>query len=147
MAEKVKGIDRNHGGRSRVARAIEEAQREAVQVGALTGDAARRGFVAYMPSKVFGRLMFEVTGRLNDALCELEASTIDHVSDLDLERWQEFHRAVDRELEALRRQMDSVIKLCSYGIRAEYEEGLLALTAEPGAGEKDAQGEALEAVS
>ena len=147
MADSVKGIDQNLGARASVNNETERIQREAVRNGALTGEGVRRGYVAYRPSKVFGRALVEMTGRVNDALCELELSSVAFASDMDLERWQEFHRAADREIQALRRQMDRLIKLCGYGIRAEYEEGVLALAAEPGAGEKDAQGEALEAVS
>ena len=122
-------------------------QREAVQDGALTGTGAQRGYVAYKPSKVFGRALVEVTGRLNDALCELELSSVALASDMDLERWQEYHRAVDQEIQAFRGRMDRLIKLCGYGIRAEYEEAVLVLLGEPGAGENNGQGEGMEAIS
>ena len=145
MVESVKGIDRNHDGRSRALREIEEAQRQGVELGVLSRAGARRGFVAYMPAKVFGRVMFEVTGRLNDVLCQLEMSTVAYASEMDLESWQKYHRVVDEQLEGVRKEMDRLIQLCGYGIRGEYEEGVLAVMTEPDKeGQKKGAGEGSE---
>lgn len=124
MEDNVRRIDRNHGGRSRVIREVDQLQRQALRGGVLTRDGARQGYVAYAPSKAFGRVMLEVTGRLNDALRQLELSTVDYASDMDLECWQSFHRKVDEQLEAVRREMNVLIELCAYGIRGQYREGL-----------------------
>ena len=121
MENGVRRLEIDKAARSRLD--IEVVARSQARAGILTSSGRRDGFIAYRPSKVFGRVLWEATGTLNDALLALERSTIDYASTMDLETWQRYHRVVDERLEAVRRAMDGVIELCGYGVRGEYEKG------------------------
>lgn len=122
MEDGVRRLEVDKAARSRLD--IEGVARSQARAGILTSSGRRDGYVAYRPSKVFGRVLWETTGNLNDALLALEGSTIDYASRMDLETWQRYHQVVDERLEAVRRAMDGVIELCRYGVRGEYEKGV-----------------------
>ena len=103
---------------------VERAMVEGRRLGALTNYGANHGYIAFMPSRAFGRIIFDATGRLNDALREMEVASVAYGSDMDLAQWQEYQRVVDGQLGAIRVEMEKMIQLCSYGVRGDYKEGV-----------------------
>ena len=122
MAEMVSG-DGKTAVRGMVAEEVERARVEGRRLGALTNYGANLGYVAFMPSRAFGRIIFEATGRLNDALREMEVASVAYASDMDLSDWQEYQRTVDGQLTAIKAEMEKMVVLCGYGVRGEYKEG------------------------
>ena len=123
MAEAAKDGDKG-AVRGLVVEEIEQAAVKARRDGALTVYGMNRGYVAFLPARAFGRVMFAATMELNDVLRELELASVADASDMDLSVWQEYHRAVDDQLKVIRGAVGKMKELSQFGIRGDYKEGI-----------------------
>lgn len=123
MAEVAKDGEKG-GVRGLVVEEIDQAAVKARREGALTVYGMNRGYVAFVPSRAFGRVMFVATMKLNDVLRELELASVADASGMDLTVWQEYHRAVDGQLEVIRSAVERMMELSDFGIRGDYKDGI-----------------------
>ena len=118
--------------RGLVVEEIQEAAVKARREGALTVYGMNRGYVAFVPARAFGRVMFVATQELNEKLRELELASVADASGMDLAVWQEYHRAVDGQLEVIRGAVQKLKELSQFGIDGNYKEGIRFAKSSPG---------------